>query len=495
MDKKVLTKLKYINLMVIISFTFLNGGISANGHVVKTNLESNRVVAFEALLNILDNSSLSPDDKKSSIITFFSEQESYGFPIMNASTVYIVYRSNESAITLISDLTLAGIQDMTQVPDTDLFYRKFELHRDTLGSYRFLSETGEFTDPLNPLQHIDGRAEENFTLNNVLLNPGDFFNSSLLQMPDYEDDGSYLFNLDIGSEIIHFNFSSSIQTLYNRSIYVYLPPGYHDNTLVAYPTLYAVDGSAYLHILKAGASLDWLIFHNKIEPIIAVFIDTLNINASDALEWRNKDLSYTLCDSSLYPQVCRDNFAKVVATELVDYIDNQYRTLDSAAARAIVGGSLGGYMSLIVSNFYPEVFALTGWQSGVVWPSATDTYLKIRNDPKIETRRYYVGVGTRYDTFEDSETLIKELHKNNYTTKFRVFHKAHSWANFRSNFAEMVEFLFTDASSDYSGLPVGYTFPAETTTTTTTPASASWASILSILYLMALVVFRKRKKA
>ncbi|HKS17163.1 MAG TPA: alpha/beta hydrolase-fold protein, partial [Planctomycetota bacterium] len=47
-----------------------------------------------------------------------------------------------------------------------------------------------------------------------------------------------------------------------------------------------------------------------------------------------------------------------LATELVDYIDRQYRTIPRAGARAIMGKSSGGYGAMIHGMRHPDTFGV-----------------------------------------------------------------------------------------------------------------------------------------
>ena len=74
-----------------------------------------------------------------------------------------------------------------------------------------------------------------------------------------------------------------------------------------------------------------------------------------------------------------------LATELVDYIDRQYRTIPRAGARAIMGKSSGGYGAMIHGMRHPDTFGVVCCTSGdmyflycylVDFPKAQDTFRK-----------------------------------------------------------------------------------------------------------------------
>jgi S-formylglutathione hydrolase FrmB len=59
------------------------------------------------------------------------------------------------------------------------------------------------------------------------------------------------------------------------------------------------------------------------------------------------------------------NWADYIATDLVDYIDDNYRTLAQRESRAVIGHSMGGYGGFKLGLLYPEVFGCMGGMAGV----------------------------------------------------------------------------------------------------------------------------------
>jgi S-formylglutathione hydrolase FrmB len=51
------------------------------------------------------------------------------------------------------------------------------------------------------------------------------------------------------------------------------------------------------------------------------------------------------------------NYEDYITRDLVEHLDNQYRTLPQSASRGIAGHSLGGYGAIYLAMKYPEVYA------------------------------------------------------------------------------------------------------------------------------------------
>lgn len=144
-----------------------------------------------------------------------------------------------------------------------------------------------------------------------------------------------------------------------RNVSVYLPPGYHQSQQ-AFPTVYLLHGSfqtdtlwmgkGYLKGINIKDMLDQLISDRLIAPMIVVMP---NCKAKYSGSWYS-DSTYT------------GNWEQFVCSELIDYIDNQYRTIPSTQARAIIGHSMGGYGAMKLGLKHPELFGTIYSMSGLL---------------------------------------------------------------------------------------------------------------------------------
>ena len=131
-----------------------------------------------------------------------------------------------------------------------------------------------------------------------------------------------------------------------RTMLVYLPSGYEENTEKRYPVVYYLHGftssdSTNLKWFDTGKKLEFAYQRKKIRPFILVIA---NQHTSYKGSW------YT--NSSL-----TGNWSDFTAKDLVKYIDNKYRTIANRNSRGICGWSMGGHGTIKMAMLYPEVFS------------------------------------------------------------------------------------------------------------------------------------------
>lgn len=447
--------------LIIIILAFSNGQVMGeeNSNIVTHQGES-RVRNFEEFLIELSNSSA----KSLLIDNFIEDQKSYGFPIIENETVYFIYRGSGDVIELEGEFKDFQPIDMTKVTNTDLYHSKFTIPSNGYFQYSLIIDGFYKLDDLNK----NSIGTINFDTWEPEL-------ASVLIMPDYVDDQSYLFNIDIGSTLEEFEFSSILQNQYNRHIQVYLPPDYDPDASIAYPTVYISDGYWYIHLSQVLHTLDYLIYHEIIDPLIAVFVDTINYNAVSPDEinnWRAQDLVGNSCTTTL-KTLCRQNYADVLATELVPHIDSKYSTINESLSRGLVGVSSGGFASIYTAVKYYNIFKLIGATQGGYSPSFEETIYYIRDNDKIENMKFYTNAGT-YDSFMDQDVEFANILDNKgYANKFCTYTQAHGWSNVRTSFSELITYLFTDEITEACG-----TIPfVEVTSDTITSSSSSITQI------------------
>lgn len=131
-----------------------------------------------------------------------------------------------------------------------------------------------------------------------------------------------------------------------RSMLVYLPPGYEENTDKRYPVIYYLHGftssdSSNLKWFTTDEKLGFAFEKNKIRSFILVVAN-----------------QHTLYKGSWYTNSSlTGNWSDFTANDLVNYIDNKYRTIANRDSRGICGWSMGGHGAIKVGMLHPEVFS------------------------------------------------------------------------------------------------------------------------------------------
>jgi len=127
-----------------------------------------------------------------------------------------------------------------------------------------------------------------------------------------------------------------------RQVSIYLPPDYAASTK-SYPVIYYLHGFLGDHQLRPSmiAVLDQAIADHKMRPFILVV--------------PNQKTTYEgsfYSNSELY-----GNWEDFTAFDLVNYVDNNYRTLKNKMGRGITGHSMGGYGALKIAMHHPDIFS------------------------------------------------------------------------------------------------------------------------------------------
>ena len=144
----------------------------------------------------------------------------------------------------------------------------------------------------------------------------------------------------------------------DRSIIVYLPPGYDENPDVCYPVIYLLHGTTitnsvwtdgFFQGFNIKTAMDTLVAEGKIEEMILVMPDAKN---------KYGGCFYANSDTT-------GNWEDFITQDLVKYIGSTYRTLPQTESRGIAGHSMGGAGALKLAMKNPNVYsAVYGLSSG-----------------------------------------------------------------------------------------------------------------------------------
>lgn len=158
----------------------------------------------------------------------------------------------------------------------------------------------------------------------------------------------------------HDGFHSAILDN-DRTLLVYLPPGYEDDDGRRYPVLYMHDGQNIFDASTSFAGVEWgvdetaqrLIEAGTIEPIIIVGIYN---NADRMTEYTPRPAGEK-----------GDAYARFVVQEVKPFIDQTYRTDPSREKTGVAGSSLGGLISLYMVWAHADTFGRCGGVSPSLW--------------------------------------------------------------------------------------------------------------------------------
>jgi enterochelin esterase-like enzyme/outer membrane protein assembly factor BamB len=352
-------------------------------------------------------------DKNGAIEQFMKSQSS--FPIIeNDRLAHFLYRGQVEDLAIMGDMFDLGQQfEMFRVSGTDFYHYTIEVEPDARLNYRFVKNFEQpVVDPLNPV-----RA-------NGLL--GQF---SELAMPKFKQPAHLQEPAAARGALDSLQFESKIIPG-ARTLRVYLPRGYADSGK-RYPVVYVNYGQQALTMGKMANTLDNLI-GKTVVPVIAVFI-------------------YAPNSFNEYARTQRDQYAQMVAQELVPFIDAKYRTLAKPEARALMGADEGAYAAFYATFKYPGTFAHVGGQSTHLFLTEGEVLRRlIRSSEKLDLN-IYLDWGTYdhrsaaggFNWTDNNIAFAKLLEEKGYKIKGGQVNDGFDWASWRTRTDRVLETFFS----------------------------------------------------
>ena len=308
------------------------------------------------------------------------------------------------------------------------------------------------TKPLLPGFHYYAISVDGFVSND----PGSrvFFAArkevSGLEVPGPDSD--FLAVKDVPHGTVRTEWYLSKTTGETRRIFVYTPPGY-DRSTSRYPVLYLQHGYGED---EAGWSdqghenfiLDNLIAAHKAKPMIIV-----NDNGLPGASFQPPPPPRSGEKPPPIGQVARyfmderyATFDKIVSSDLISFIDANFRTVADREHRAIAGLSMGGAQALRIGLHHLDQFAYIGAFSPAI--DITDTakdYDRALANPGAlnqQLRLLWLGIGTDDFLFVPVKESHATLEKAGIRHVWVESSGAHVWTVWRKYLADFAPRLF-----------------------------------------------------
>ncbi|MCM1152724.1 MAG: alpha/beta hydrolase-fold protein [Muribaculum sp.] len=239
----------------------------------------------------------------------------------------------------------------------------------------------------------------------------------------------------------------------DRRMTVYTPAGY-ENSSQSYPVLYLLHGmggdeNAWPELGRATQILDNMISSGEIEPMIVVMPNgNVDLKAAPG----ESELGFVTPTTQL-PRTMEGTF-ETHFPEIVEYIDNHFRTIPNKNGRAIAGLSMGGFHSMHISKQYPDMFDYIGLFSAAILPqqsSSSSIYedfdaklaKQFENAPKL----YWIAIGEKDFLYKVNQDFRKILDDKGYKYNYTESKDGHIWKNWRIYLTQFLPLIFkTDIS-------------------------------------------------
>ena len=225
----------------------------------------------------------------------------------------------------------------------------------------------------------------------------------------------------------------------NRRMIVYTPYGYNSpaNKRVKYPVLYLLHGGggdeeAWTSMGRAAQIMDNLIQKGLAKPMIVVMPNgNPNQQAASIMGLPTTDLDPRAPENA-------NAYVKSLVTEIVPFIEKNYRVIAKPASRAIAGLSMGGGHTISASALYPQLFDYICPLSA----AGNITLEQAQELKKAGVKLYWIACGNEDFLFERSNKLDELLTEAGLEHTYYVNGGGHVWYNWRQYLNIFAQLLF-----------------------------------------------------
>ena len=233
-----------------------------------------------------------------------------------------------------------------------------------------------------------------------------------------------------------------------RRMMIYLPAGY-DESRQKFPVLYLLHGTGgdetvWLEQGRTAQILDNLIAEGKAEPMIVVMPNGNVDEQAAAGMTSDNNVQPTFAHKKWMEGTFEQSF-----NDIMNWVDNNYRTRASKRYRAIAGLSMGGYHSLYISANQPEDFNYVGLFSPAISRMDKgkskiydDLETKLITQFKQHPRLYWMGIGKDDFLYKDNAKFRELLDKNRLRYTYHESEAGHEWANWRDYLVIFTQLIF-----------------------------------------------------
>jgi predicted alpha/beta superfamily hydrolase len=190
---------------------------------------------------------------------------------------------------------------------------------------------------------------------------------------------------------------------------VYLPPGYHENTLRRFPVFYMQDGKNLFFPEEAFQGREWRVdeaLHlldgmNAVDRAVVV-----GIHSGDRM--------------GEYTKPGYEAFARAVVQEVMPEVEGRIRLLGSPRETGVIGSSLGGVVSFYMAWEYPQAFSYAACLSST-FSHQDDLIERVLAEPKNPSK-FYLDSGWPGDNYEVTLAMAMALTERGYRPREDFLH-------------------------------------------------------------------------
>ena len=271
--------------------------------------------------------------------------------------------------------------------------------------------------------------------NNLNIFPNERFKNSLIDFPGANAAIHDCQDVPHGKVDYCYYHSKTLGT--TRPLLVYTPPGYSQSS-ETYPVLYLVSGTTdteetWFKVGRANFILDNLIAQKKATPMII------------AMPYGNMMLPAPNPSSPEAAEMYK-RFSEELTTNVLPFVESNYRVKQDRESRAIAGFSRGGGQSLFTGFANFDKFAWIGSYSAFLTPEVFNTHFSELAAKPEETnaklKLLWSGVGKEDFLYDPAVKFDEYLKEKKIVHQSLVTEGGHTWMNARHYFAETLQLYF-----------------------------------------------------
>ncbi len=248
-------------------------------------------------------------------------------------------------------------------------------------------------------------------------------------------------------------YHSSVQGV-DRGLYVYLPAAYHTSGSTRYPVLYLYHGGGGLEADwsrdgRTGVILDNLIAAGRALPMIVVMPNNTVVGQGGGPPAGRRRAG---------PPASAGILGRELLTDIIPFVERQYRVQADRDHRAIAGLSAGGGTSFTVGMNNLSTFATVAeFSSGMFGGSGAagpDPSVAVSPDSIVpgilqngaemsrQLKLFYMSCGLDDPRLPFQKLTRESLEKAGFTPVFMTFAGAHQWKVWRHSLHDLAPRLF-----------------------------------------------------
>ncbi len=250
-------------------------------------------------------------------------------------------------------------------------------------------------------------------------------------------------------------YSTSVEDQNFKRMYIYLPAEYY-STEKSYPVVYFLHGAN-------GNERSWIEKGHILEYIDSLtsrkeIMESIYIFPNMNRYYREYDYLFSRPNKSIEAYFGLDGSAEYsFINDIVEYVDDNFRTIPSMKYRGIAGLSLGGLNALYISANKEGYFGYIGLFSPMIYPPTSfgsHSYIYKNIEEKLDEQfaasppLYVIMIGKSDLCYNSAYMYSEYLERQNYPHVFISTAGGHTWKNWRNYSISFLKALYVLASED-----------------------------------------------